>query len=90
MPANALQHAEIEAVDILHLIRSGGLPADLAKMAPRLWGYIHICYGPLDLPVDVPTTPTPVHFGLAVRRPDETRKSEMRSFEAQQRKRWNA
>jgi sugar phosphate isomerase/epimerase len=37
-------------VDFLHLIRTGGTPADLAKIGPKLIGYIQICDGPLEMP----------------------------------------
>lgn len=37
------------ALDILHLMRNGGHPRELVKMTPRLWGYIQICDGPLDM-----------------------------------------
>jgi sugar phosphate isomerase/epimerase len=34
-------------VDILHLMRTGGAPADLAAIDPKLIGYAQICDGPL-------------------------------------------
>lgn len=36
------------ALDPLHLMRSGGSPADLAGLDPALIGYVQICDGPLD------------------------------------------
>lgn len=36
-------------VDILHLIRTGGTPADLRAIDPKLIGYAQICDGPLQL-----------------------------------------
>jgi sugar phosphate isomerase/epimerase len=37
-------------VDILHLMRNGGQPADLAAVDPHLIHYAQICDGPLELP----------------------------------------
>jgi sugar phosphate isomerase/epimerase len=37
-------------VDILHLVRNGGQPADLAAVDPALIHYAQICDGPLALP----------------------------------------
>jgi sugar phosphate isomerase/epimerase len=37
-------------VDILHLMRNGGRPADLAGVDPALIHYAQICDGPLELP----------------------------------------
>jgi sugar phosphate isomerase/epimerase len=36
-------------VDFLHLVRTGGTAADLAKVDPKLIGYIQICDGPAGL-----------------------------------------
>lgn len=35
------------ALDPLHLVRSGGSPADVARLDPALIGYVQICDGPL-------------------------------------------
>jgi sugar phosphate isomerase/epimerase len=39
-------------VDILHLIRNGEGPSDMAKIDPTLMNYAQICDGPLKLPED--------------------------------------
>jgi sugar phosphate isomerase/epimerase len=39
-------------VDILHLMRNGGHPADLAAVDPSLMNYAQICDGPLHQPLD--------------------------------------
>jgi sugar phosphate isomerase/epimerase len=39
-------------VDILHLMRNGGQPADLAAVDPALMQYAQICDAPLHQPVD--------------------------------------
>jgi sugar phosphate isomerase/epimerase len=36
-------------VDVLHLMRTGGTPADLKAIDPKLIGYAQICDGPLVL-----------------------------------------
>ena len=44
-------------VDALHLSRSGGHPRDLAKVAPELFAFAHLCDAPLKQPrvEDLPT-----------------------------------
>jgi sugar phosphate isomerase/epimerase len=39
-------------VDILHLVRNGGKPGDLAAVDPALIRYAQICDGPLEQPLD--------------------------------------
>jgi sugar phosphate isomerase/epimerase len=39
-------------LDPLHLTRSGGVPADIARVLPALIGYAQICDGPLTMPAD--------------------------------------
>ena len=41
-------------VDALHLHRSGGTPADLAKTDPRLLASVQLCDAPLTAPDDLP------------------------------------
>jgi sugar phosphate isomerase/epimerase len=36
-------------IDILHLVRTGGTPADIRAIDPKLIGYAQICDGPLGL-----------------------------------------
>jgi len=36
-------------VDFLHLVRTGGTAADLAKVDPKLIGYVQVCDGPAGL-----------------------------------------
>jgi sugar phosphate isomerase/epimerase len=40
-------------VDALHLSRSGGTPADLAKLSPGMIHYLHLCDAPAALPPDL-------------------------------------
>jgi sugar phosphate isomerase/epimerase len=40
------------AVDVLHLMRNGSDPASLARIDPRLIGYMQICDGPLSIGAD--------------------------------------
>ncbi len=37
-------------VDALHLSRSGGVPADVAALAPALFAYVHLCDAPANIP----------------------------------------
>ena len=40
------------AVDVLHLVRTGGSPADLRALDPALIGYAQICDGPATMPTE--------------------------------------
>lgn len=40
------------AIDALHLIRTGGSPADVAALDPAMIGSVQICDGPLVMPED--------------------------------------
>lgn len=39
--------------DLLHVVRSGGSPADIARLPPGLIGYAQICDGPLEISDDL-------------------------------------
>jgi sugar phosphate isomerase/epimerase len=39
-------------LDCLHLVRSGGTPADVARVGPGAVGYVQLCDGPLQSPGD--------------------------------------